>query len=183
MKTEMELKILDWIQIIHVSWLDKLMVGITTLGNGGIIWIVSAAALLIIPKMRKAGTAMAVSLALEVLCCNVILKSLIARIRPCDVNAAVHLLIRRPADFSFPSGHTGAAFAAAAALYFGKNKLWIPACVLAVLMGFSRLYLYVHYPSDVLAAAMIGIMLGWFGNFLANGLWKKAIRHGKSLYN
>lgn len=74
-------------------------------------------------------------------------------------------------------------FAAAAALYFGKNKLWIPACVLAVLMGFSRLYLYVHYPSDVLAAAMIGIMLGWFGNFLANGLWKKAIRHGKSLYN
>ena len=116
MKTEMELKILDWIQIIHVSWLDKLMVGITTLGNGGIIWIVSAAALLIIPKMRKAGTAMAVSLALEVLCCNVILKPLIARIRPCDVNAAVHLLIRRPADFSFPSGHTGAAFAAAAAL-------------------------------------------------------------------
>ncbi len=105
----MELKILDWIQIIHVSWLDKLMVGITTLGNGGIIWIVSAAALLIIPKMRKAGTAMAVSLALEVLCCNVILKPLIARIRPCDVNAAVHLLIRRPADFSFPSGHTGAA--------------------------------------------------------------------------
>lgn len=179
----MELKILDWIQIIHVSWLDKLMVGITTLGNGGIIWIVSAAALLIIPKTRKAGTAIAVSLALEVLCCNVILKPLIARIRPCDVNAAVHLLIRRPADFSFPSGHTGAAFAAAAALYFGKNKLWIPAFVLAVLMGFSRLYLYVHYPSDVLAAAMIGIMLGWFGNFLANGLWKKAIRHEKSLYN
>ena len=60
-------------------------------------------------KMRKAGTAMAVSLALEVLCCNVILKPLMARIGPCDVNAAVHLLIRRPADFSFPSGHTGAA--------------------------------------------------------------------------
>ena len=63
----MELKILDWIQIIHVSWLDKLMVGITTLGNGGIIWIVSAAALLIIPKTRKAGTAMAVSLALSIM--------------------------------------------------------------------------------------------------------------------
>ena len=78
---------------------------------------------------------------------------------------------------------SGRFFISAAALYSGKNKLWIPACVLAVLMGFSRLYLYVHYPSDVLAAAMIGIMLGWFGNFLANGLWKKAIRHGKSLYN
>lgn len=107
---------------------------------------------------------MAVSLVLEVLCCNIILKPFVARTRPCDVNAAVQLLVPRPSDYSFPSGHTGASFAAASSLLFGKNRMWIPSLILAVLIGFSRLYLYVHYPSDVLAGALIGIMLGWLGN-------------------
>ncbi len=109
---------------------------------------------------------MAVSLGLELLCCNVILKPLVARIRPCDVDSAVLLLIPHPGGFSFPSGHTGASFAAASALFFSRNKFGVFAFVVAALIGFSRLYLYVHYPSDVLAGALIGIMLGWLGNIL-----------------
>ena len=109
---------------------------------------------------------MAVSLALEALCCNVILKPAVARLRPCDVDTTVQLLISHPGEFSFPSGHSGASFAAASALFFGKSPLGIPAFILAALIGFSRLYLYVHYPTDVLAGALIGIALGWIGNLL-----------------
>ena len=145
---------------------------ITTLGNGGVIWIVCAVVLLLIPKTRKIGVVLAVSLAIEALCCNVILKPLAARIRPFDMNTAVQLLISPPTDFSFPSGHTGAAFAAASALFFCKNRLWIAALVLAILIAFSRLYLYVHYPSDVLGGILLGILSGWLGYTLV-GLIKK----------
>ena len=120
---------------------------------------------------------MAVSLLLEVLCCNVILKPLVARVRPFDVNTAVQLLIARPTDFSFPSGHTGASFAVVSALYFSKNRLWMPSLILAMLIAFSRLYLYVHYPSDVLAGALIGIMAGWFGYALIGLIERKLHEH------
>lgn len=159
-----ELSILDFIQThLRNTVLDTVMPAITVLGNGGILWIGSTALLLLLPKTKKIGAAMAAGLLLEALCCNLILKPLVERIRPCDVNSAVQLLITRPTDFSFPSGHTGASFAATAALYFKKSRLWIPASALSVLIAFSRLYLYVHYPSDVLAGAMLGILAGWAG--------------------
>lgn len=156
-----ELIVLDFIQShLRCNLLDTVMPLITALGDVGAIWICSTVVLLLIPKTRRAGVIMAVSLVLESLCCNVILKPLVARVRPFDVNTAVQLLIARPLDFSFPSGHTGASFAAVSALYFSKNRLWIPSLIIAVLIAFSRLYLYVHYPSDVLAGALIGIMAG-----------------------
>lgn len=136
---------------------------ITKLGNGGMIWIALAVVLLITRRYRWAGAAMLFALALDAILCNVILKPLVARIRPCDVNTAVQLLIARPTDYSFPSGHTAASFAATSALYFGRQKLWKPALVLAVLIAFSRLYLYVHYPTDILAGAMIGVIIGYIG--------------------
>lgn len=115
-----------------------------------------------IPKTRKVGILVSVALLLDVLTCNVILKPLIARTRPYDVNKAVELLIRAPRDYSFPSGHTAASFAAAAALWFAdKKKLAIPALVLAVLIAFSRMYFYVHYPTDVLGGAILGMVCGW----------------------
>lgn len=160
-----EFAVLDFIQSnLRCSFLDAVIPFITKLGNGGAIWVVSALVLILIPKTRKTGVIMAVSLALEALCCNVLIKPLVSRVRPCDVNTTVQLLIAHPTDYySFPSGHTGISFAAASALYFGKSRLWIPAAILAVLIGFSRLYLYVHYPSDVLAGAFIGIAAGWIG--------------------
>ena len=162
---------LDFIQnYLRCDLLDTAMPLFTRLGDGGILWIVCSVSLLAFPGTRKAGAAMALSLALEALCCNALLKPLVARVRPCDVNTAVQLLIPRPRDFSFPSGHTGAAFAAASSLFFSGNRMWSAAFALAALLGFSRLYLYVHYPSDVLAGALLGITLGWLANTLAEAV-------------
>ena len=149
---------------------------ITRLGSDGAIWIVLAGALLFSRKYRKVGFAILCALALEVTLCNIILKPLIARIRPCDINTAVQLLINRPTDFSFPSGHTASSFAAVSALYFSRQRLWRPALILAILISFSRLYLYVHYPTDVLAGIMLGIIVGFLGCKLAalgENIWKR----------
>lgn len=156
--------------------LDVLMPIITKLGSGGMIWIALAVVLLITRRYRWTGAAMLIALALDVTVCNMILKPLVGRIRPCDVNTSVQLLIARPTDYSFPSGHSAASFAAASALYFGRQKFWKPAFVLALLIAFSRLYLYVHYPTDVLAGAMIGIMMGYIGFRAAihfKNLWQR----------
>lgn len=169
-----ELTILDWIQTnLRNPIMDLLVPAITTLGNSGLIWIILAGILILMPKYRKVGAAVMAGLVLEVVCCNLVLKPLVARIRPCDVNTAVQLLIPRPDDFSFPSGHTGASFAAVSVLYTSRNKLWIPSLILAVLIAFSRLYLYVHYPSDILAGVVIGIMAGGISTKLVDIVWRK----------
>lgn len=163
-----EFAVLDWIQAnLRSPIMDLLMAAITTLGNHGLVWLILAGILLLTPKHRKAGVAVLAGLALEVVCCNLVLKPLVGRIRPCDVNPAVQLLVARPDDFSFPSGHTGASFAAVSALYFSRSRLWMPSLILAVLIAFSRLYLYVHYPTDILAGALLGIMTGWAGNLVS----------------
>lgn len=166
--------ILDFVQTyLRCDFLDMAMPIITWLGNGGILWIICSLLLTAYPRTRRVGIAMAVSLVLEVLCCNVVLKPFVARVRPCDVNTTVRLLIPHPEGFSFPSGHTGASFAAAAALFFGKTRMGVPAFIMAALIGFSRIYLYVHYPTDVLAGALLGIMLGWLGNVLVKMVGEK----------
>ena len=163
-----EFTILDWIQAnLRTSILDLLMPAISALGNSGLIWIILTGILIFMPKYRKVGMAVLTGLVLEVICCNLVLKPLVARIRPCDVNTAVQLLIPRPDDYSFPSGHTAASFAAVSALYFNRNRLWIPSLMLAVLIAFSRLYLYVHYPTDILAGMLLGIMAGWVGSLVS----------------
>ena len=176
-----EFAILDWIQAnMRNPTLDLLMPAITALGNSGLIWLLLAGILLLTPKHRRAGAAVLARLVLEIICCNMVLKPLVARVRPCDVNTAVQLLIARPDDFSFPSGHTGASFAAAAALFADRNRLWIPSLILSLLIAFSRLYLYVHYPTDILAGAAIGMMAGWAGRQAVDILWKRKRRLGKA---
>ena len=155
-----ELSILDWIQTLHTPILDKIMEFITRLGDAGIIWIV----LLLIPKTRKSGAVMVAALVVDVLLCNIVLKNLVARTRPYDVNTGVHLLVAKLHDYSFPSGHTAASFASVTALYLaGEKKLWKFALVLACLIAISRLYLYVHYPTDVLGGVLVGIAAGYGG--------------------
>lgn len=162
----MELAILDFIQEnLRCAWLDALMVGLTRLGDAGLIWLLLAAGLLLHRKTRRLGLAVALALLVEAMLCNVVLKPLVARVRPCDVNAALELLIAHPQDWSFPSGHTGAGFAAAGALYFARARGWIAAGLLAAALGFSRLYLYVHWPSDVLCGAALGIFAAWLVSF------------------
>lgn len=159
-----EISFLNWLQTIHTPIGDVLMPLLTSLGNAGIIWIVLTVILLVIPKTRKTGVVLVAALVLDVILCNGIIKNLVARTRPYDVNTAVQLLIAKPHDYSFPSGHTAASFASVSALYFAREKrLWKPALVLAVLIAFSRLYLYVHFPSDVIGGAVLGVLCGYLG--------------------
>jgi len=150
----------------HNTALDIIMPFISWLGNGSSVWLLLAAFLLIFPKSRKVGVLLLCSLMLEAIVCNSILKPLFARVRPCDINTAVHLLINPPHSYSFPSGHTAAAFTAVSALYFSRQSLWRPALILALLIAFSRLYLYVHYPTDVLGGIALGILIGYMCYFL-----------------
>lgn len=164
---DVEFSILDFIQNqFRTPFGDFVMPLISKLGNGGIIWLVLSGLLCVFPKYRKAGVTMLTALALDVLLCNVMLKPLVGRMRPFTVNTGMELLINAPKDFSFPSGHTAASFAAAFALLFVKNKLWIPSMILASLIAFSRLYLYVHYPTDVLTGILLGLIVSVAANVI-----------------
>ena len=122
-------------------------------------WIVAAAAMTVSKKYRKYGIAMFAALAAGVLVGNVCLKHLIARSRPCWIES-VSLLIGNPTDYSFPSGHTLSSVIGAFMLTAANRKFGLLAIPLAALISFSRLYLYVHFPSDVLASVVIGVLLG-----------------------
>lgn len=177
-----DLPILDYIQThLRSGVLDFLMPVLTVFGDGGVFWILLTLALLMFKKTRRYGLAMAAGLCIEALFCNVIIKNAVARIRPYDINTSVRLLIKPPSDYSFPSGHTGASFAGASALLFSKcRKFWIPAFLLASVIAFSRLYLYVHFPTDVLAGALLGIFSGWLGSvFMSYALKSYDRRHIK----
>lgn len=142
------------------SFLDKIMPLITKLGNIGVFWIILACFFILIKKYRKIGIMMFIAIFLCALTGNIILKPLVKRIRPFDLVHFTQLLISAPKDFSFPSGHTMASFASAAVI-ISQNKKWgIYAFILAFLIGFSRLYLFVHFPSDVIIGAVIGCILG-----------------------
>ena len=130
--------------------------------------------------MRKYGLAMLVGLCIDVIVCNGLLKNLVARTRPCDVNTAIQLLISHPTDYSFPSGHTAASFTAVAALYFsGDKKIWKAAIVLGILIAFSRMYLYVHYPTDILGGALIGIFSGFVGAKIVSYMMKERAKQNE----
>lgn len=166
---EIEIRFLDFLQGIRTPLGDEIIPLITKLGNAGMIWILLTVILLMIPGMRRSGMLMAAALCIDFVLCNGVLKHLFARTRPCDVNAAVELLIARPVDFSFPSGHTAASFASVSALYFaGEKRLFRFAFVLAVLIAFSRLYLYVHYPTDILGGIVIGVISGYLAGRILN---------------
>lgn len=178
-----ELQLLDWIQQLRTPVGDVWMPLISRLGNAGMIWILLMCLLLVIPRTRRWGIALAAALCLDVIVCNVLLKPMVCRIRPCDVNQSVQLLIAHPTDYSFPSGHTAASFATVSALYFaGAKKLWKITLPVAVLMAFSRMYLYVHYPTDVLGGMIVGCASGYFGNRLAAHLirfWKGKMKQSE----
>lgn len=167
-----DLPILDWIQEnLKNAFLDVVMPIITMFGDGGIFWIACAVILLCIPKTRKTGLGMGFALIMGLIVCNVTLKPLVGRIRPYDfqeqLGVVIPLLTERMHDFSFPSGHTIASFEAATVLLINNKKLGIPAMILAVLIAFSRLYLYVHYPTDVIFSVFAGILFAFLGNWLA----------------
>lgn len=156
-----EFAILDAIQTIRFAMLDKLMVVITTLGNGGAVWIAIGLIMLFFKKYRRAGVALLLGLLLGLVCGNLVIKNLVARVRPCAINTTVKLLIPFPSEYSFPSGHTLSSFIGATCIFVREKRLGIPAYVLASLIAFSRLYLYVHFPTDIIGGILLGLALAY----------------------
>ena len=170
----MEIHILDMIQNLRTPLGDIIVPMITRLGDAGILWIILTLILLLIPKTRKTGIIMTAALLVDLVLCNMLLKNLVARTRPFDVNTTVKLLVAKPRDYSFPSGHTAASFASVTALYFaGEKKMWKAALVLAVLIALSRLYLYVHYPTDIVGGVIFGSISGYMGYRIVEWMRKK----------
>lgn len=176
-----ELAVLDWLQAhLRCDFLDAVMPWISRICDHGEIWILLAAVLLLLlRKHRWTGMSLSFALILDLICCNIVLKPLVGRVRPFLVNTAVELLTAPPADASFPSGHTAASFAAVFALRASGSPLWKPALVLAAGIAFSRLYLYVHWPTDVLGGILVGAAAGWAGARLADALRRRRERLGR----
>lgn len=166
-----ELSVLHWFQSIHNPVLDVIMKSVTFLGNIGIFWILLALVFLFIPKYRQCGTSMAFALILSVIFTNVLIKNLVARARPFAVDPTLLdcFIVKQPTDWSFPSGHSAASFAASVAFFCnkGRKKTGALLIVLATLISISRLYLSVHFPTDVIAGIILGILYGIAGAFIA----------------
>lgn len=170
MLTQLDFSILDFLQAhFRCGFLDAVMPLISALGDAGMIWIVLAVVLLAIPKTRRFGLAVALALIVDLILCNGILKPLVNRPRPSQIRDWIVPIVPVPSDASFPSGHTAAAFSAILALYRSRSPKWlrIPALCLGILTALSRVYLYVHFPSDVLAGGVFGAAFGIVGALIA----------------
>lgn len=174
-----EIEILDAIQRRWKSpSMDKAMKAVSAINNYGIFWIGTSLAATAFARTRRYGMGMCASLGIEYLLCNRLMKPIGARVRPYLKNPEVNLLVSEPWGESFPSGHTGACFAEASSLVFNHSWAAVPSTALSVVTGFSRMYLYVHYLSDVLGGAGVGIISGYLGTRLANHFYDK--RHPDS---
>ena len=136
----MELQILHAIQELHTDLLDSVMILLSTLGNAGLIWIFLSIVLVFPKRTRRCGFTM------------------IARPRPCAVDTSVRLLIPFPGEYSFPSGHSLNGFTAATVIFLYFKKAGAFALLLAASIAFSRLYLFVHYPTDIFGGMILGIL-------------------------
>lgn len=162
-------------------FLDFIMPKITFLADHGWFWIALAAALLVFRKTRKTGCVMAMALIMGLITANITLKPLVGRIRPYDLLEGIELLVERLHDFSFPSGHTIASFEGATAIALTcKKRYGIPALVLASLIAISRLYLFVHYPTDVIVGCLLGIAFAFLSRFIYKKIETK-VKENKAL--
>lgn len=159
MLSDMEFKILYFLQSLHAPWLDGLMRDITHMGDHGLIWILVALVFLCYKKTRRMGICMLLSLGVGYLLGNLVLKNVIARQRPCWIDNKILLLIPNPRDYSFPSGHSLGAFEGAVSIWLFNRRWGIWFLLLAALISFSRLYLFVHFPTDVLGGITMGIII------------------------
>lgn len=148
------------------------------LGNGGALWIVLAIILLFFQKTRRAGVCMLIALLVGVLIGNVIIKELVMRPRPFVTHPNLIALLDPGDQWSFPSGHTLSSFAAATALFLHHRKSGVIAYLVAAAIGFSRLYACVHYPTDVAAGLLLGILCG----LLAGWITKRIYNHFQSAH-
>ena len=167
-----EFDILYWFQNMHDPIMDKIALAFTMMCEKGIFWIIVILALLFLVKDKRVGLTGCAALCLSVLLCNIILKNIVQRDRPCWIDPTVQLLVDVPDDYSFPSGHTSFSFAAAVAIFRYYKGWGFLALVIACMIGLSRLYLFVHFPTDVLVGAFCGIVAGLLAGMLVNDFYK-----------
>lgn len=161
-----EFSVLYALQELHNPILDKIMIFITQLGDDGLFWIGIGIVCLVIKKHRRMGLQVLLSMLCTFIVGNLILKNIFARQRPCAIDPSIELLIPYPSEFSFPSGHTMNGTTAAIALFLNNKKIGVPAIMIAVLIAFSRMYHFVHFPTDILGGFCIGFAMAILVNYV-----------------
>lgn len=178
----LDFQILKAIQGLRTPTLDQIMAVITHLGDAGWLWVVLSAAFLFFYKKafkkdRRVGFAMAIGLLLCLFTVDLSIKLMVRRPRPFTLGPTLgfyfNTFIKHPKDFSFPSGHSASSFAAALPLLLFRTRFGLPMVILAALIAFSRLYFGVHYPTDVLVGALLGLLWGMVGTMLARSAGRK----------
>lgn len=172
-----EIEILKWVhETFHSqAWLNYIMEAITYIGEFGLSVMLCALVLFIVKKTRRAGFDMAAGIAINLLVVNVILKYAVNRARPWTEYSEFIAFyeqfgVRQPTDSSFPSGHTAICFCGAVSLMFSYKIKALPALVIAFLVALSRIYLCLHYPTDVLGGILIGTACGVAGHYASAGI-------------
>ena len=156
-----DFSVLNWIQeTLRCGFLDTLSLILSYITTSGIIWIAAGVIMLFFRKTRAAGIILLAALAAVFLTGDVLLKHIVNRPRPFTVNTDIVLLLRAPSGASFPSTHSGLAAAATTVLLAKKRAFGIAALVLTICIAFSRMYLYFHYPTDVLCGLLLGVLCG-----------------------
>lgn len=170
-----EFDLLYWFQSIHNPILDKIVVVITSLGNAGIFWILLTLVMLIVCKDKKVAWTSALALLFSVLVINVFLKNMAMWARPCWIDDTIPLLVKNPKDYSFPSGHSSASFASAVSIvqYAKYRKQGIAAVILAALIAVSRMYVFVHFPTDVFVGTILGIVEAILAGIIIRFIYRK----------
>ncbi|MGI5971154.1 MAG: phosphatase PAP2 family protein [Oscillospiraceae bacterium] len=164
---ELDSAVVLWMQSVRQPWLDPIMKALSILGDAGAVWIAISLLLLFFKRYRRTGLLALISLAFCFAIANLMMKNLVARPRPYDAIPGLTILVKRLSDYSFPSGHACSSFAAAPALSEGTGRSWGFLFIsMALLISVSRLYVGVHYPSDIIAGAAVGILGGAFIRWL-----------------
>lgn len=165
--------ILDALQKIHCTLLDMIFGFFTYIGEGGIVWAAAALILLGMKNKRIISLSIFISIAAESAVNEFIIKQIFKRPRPFTLHPWIDTVVHQPSSYSFPSGHTCSSFAAATAIFCFDKKLGAVAYAVAALIGFSRSYFYIHYPTDVLCGALLGVLFGIAAAFAAKRIYPK----------
>lgn len=168
--TQLDLSLLEALQRLHCKALNVFFGAFTYMGEAGALWIIAGIVMLFFAKRRRAGCTVLTALLLELLLNEHLVKKLIRRPRPFTLQPALDTVIPHPGSFSFPSGHTTSSFAAATAIFMYDKKLGTAAYIVAALIGFSRNYFGVHYPTDVLAGVLFGVLIGLLAFAIVKGV-------------